>query len=298
MVTAVAAVSVVQVADSMVSGLLYGGLLAVTAVGLSLIFGVMRLINLAHGELLVLGAYLSFELTSWLGLDPIVSVLVVAPVLFLVALPLFRLLLAPVLSRGPEPAMLTTFALSIIAQSLFILLFSGDSRSLPAAYSTASLSFGGLQVSVIYLVSFVVGLVVCGVLDLIIRRTGFGRDIRAASEDSGAAEALGVNIRRTNLLVFGIAAACASIGGVLVGVSFSFTPTSGTNYLLTGFAVVVLGGLGSIRGTFVAALLLGVLESIGSLVLGDGYRDLIGFVVFLVVLSVRPQGLFGRRVLA
>lgn len=287
-----------QVVTALISGLLYGGLLAVTAVGLSLIFGVMRLINLAHGEFLILGAYLSFQLASWFGLDPILSTLIVAPVLFLVSLPLFRLLLSPVLTRGPEPAMLTTFALSIIAQSLYILVFSGDSRSLPASYATSSISIAGVSVSVAYVISFVIGIILCGALDLVIRFTSFGRDLRAASEDSATASALGVNIRRTNALVFGVAAACAGVGGVLVGVTFSFTPTSGTNYLLTGFAVVVLGGLGSIRGTLLAAVLLGVVESVGSLFLGDGYRDLIGFAVFLIVLSVRPQGLFGRKVLA
>jgi branched-chain amino acid transport system permease protein len=288
----------VVVGAALISGLLYGGLLAVTAVGLSLVFGVMRLINLAHGELLILGAYVSFQLASWLGLDPILSTLIVAPVLFVISIPLFRLLLSPLLTRGPEPAMLTTFALSIIAQSLFILVFSGDSRSLPASYATASVTIGGINVSVVYVISFVIGILLCGALDLMIRRTPFGRDLRAASEDSATASALGVNIRRTNLLVFGIAAACAGIGGVLVGVTFSFTPTSGTNYLLTGFAVVVLGGLGSIRGTFLAAVMLGVVESLGAMFLGDGYRDLIGFAVFLVVLSVRPQGLFGRKAFA
>jgi branched-chain amino acid transport system permease protein len=280
------------------SGLLYGGLLAITAVGLSLIFGVMRLINLAHGELLTLGAYVSFEVTQLFGLDPLVSIIIVAPVLFIIAVPLFQFLLAPVLARGPEPAMLTTFAVSIIAQSLFILAFSGDSRNLPAPYATQSFEFFGINVSTIYVYSFVIGLVVCGVLDFVIRRTSFGRDVRSASEDSAAASALGVNIRRTNLLVFGVAAVCAGIGGVLVGVTFSFTPTSGSTYLLTGFAVVVLGGLGSIRGTLIGAIALGILESIGASFIGDGYRDIIGFVVFLIVLSVRPQGLFGRKVLA
>lgn len=286
------------VLNALVTGALLGGLLAVTALGLSLVFGVMRLINLAHGELLVLGAYLAFEVTRHLGLDPLLSMVLVAPVMFLVALPVFRLLLVPVLDRGPEPAMLTTFGLSIIAQSLFILVFTGDSRSLSASYVTASWSVLGLNLPVMYLIAFAIGIALCGLLDQVVRRTAFGRDLRAASEDTAAAAALGVNIRRTHLIVFGISAACAGIGGVLVGTTFSFTPTTGLTYLLTGFAVVVLGGLGSVRGTLLGAVGLGIVESLGGAFFGDGYRDIVGFVVFLVVLVLRPQGLFGRTVMA
>lgn len=281
--------------DALASGILLGGLFAVAALGLSLVFGVMRMINLVHGEIIVLGAYLSLELTRVLGLDPLLSIVLVAPVLFLIALPLFRFVLEPVLAKGPEPALLTTFGLSIIAQSAFILLFSGDTQTLKAPYSSSSVSVAGFHLPVMYLVSFGVGLILCGAIDQLIRRTGFGREVRAAAEDHEAAATLGVDVRRTNRFVFALAAACAGIGGILVGSTFAFTPTSGLNYLLSGFAVVVLGGLGSVRGTLVGALTLGVIESVGAAFVGDGYRDFIGLVTFLVVLSVRPQGLFGRR---
>jgi branched-chain amino acid transport system permease protein len=281
--------------NALVSGLLLGGLFAVTALGLSLVFGVTRLINLAHGEVLVLGAYVSLALVRALGLDPLLSILIVAPVVFAVAVPIFWLLLAPVMGRGPEPAMLTTFGISVIAQSLFIMIFSGDSQTLAATYAARSVRVAGLHLPIMYLVSFAVGVGLCVLLDQAIRRTNFGREVRASSEDGEAAAALGVNVRRVHLLVFGIAAACTAIGGVLVGVTFAFTPTSGLTYLLSGFAVVVLGGLGSVRGTFLGALGLGLVESVGGSVFGDGYRDLVGFIVFLIVLSIRPQGLFGRR---
>jgi branched-chain amino acid transport system permease protein len=281
--------------NALVSGLLLGGLFAVTALGLSLVFGVTRLINLAHGEVLVLGAYVSLALVRALGLDPLLSILIVAPVAFAVAVPIFWLLLAPVMGRGPEPAMLTTFGISVIAQSLFIMIFSGDSQTLAASYAARSVRVAGLHLPIMYLVSFAVGVGLCVLLDQAIRRTNFGREVRASSEDGEAAAALGVNVRRVHLLVFGIAAACTAIGGVLVGVTFAFTPTSGLTYLLSGFAVVVLGGLGSVRGTFLGALGLGLVESVGGSVFGDGYRDLVGFIVFLIVLSIRPQGLFGRR---
>jgi branched-chain amino acid transport system permease protein len=283
-----------ELITALVTGTLLGGLFAITALGLSLVFGVMRLINLMHGELLVLGAYLALELVEHVGLDPLVAILVVAPAVFLVAYPLHRVLLEPLAAKGPEPALMTTFGLSVIAQNLFILIFSGDTQSLKAAYNSKSWTVLGIDLPIMYVVSFVLALVLCGGVHWLLQRTTLGREIRASSEDAPAASALGVDVRRVHGFVFGIAAACAAVGGVLVGTAFQFTPTTGTTYLLTGFVVVVLGGLGSVKGTLLGGLLLGVIESVGASFFGDGYRDFIGFVAFLVILSVRPQGLFGK----
>lgn len=283
-----------ELANALIAGLLLGGLFAVTALGLSLVFGVMRLINLVHGELIVLGAYLSLELMRRTGLDPLLTIVVVAPALFLVAVPIQRLLLEPLQSKGAEPALLTTFGLSIIAQNVFILIWSGDTQTLKASYATKSLKILGLHIPVMYLVSFGIGLALCGGVHLLVQRTGLGRSIRASSEDPEAAAVMGVDVPRVRVFVYGLAAACAAIGGVLLGTTFDFTPTTGLTYLLTGFVVVVLGGLGSVKGTFLGALLLGVIESVGGAFFGDGYREFIGFVAFLIVLSIRPQGMFGR----
>jgi branched-chain amino acid transport system permease protein len=281
-------------ADSLVSGLLLGGLFAVTAVGLSLVFGVMRLVNLAHGELMVLGAYLALELSRHAGLDPLLTIPVVMVALFVLGAPLHRVLLEPLMARGPEPVLLTTFALSVIAQNLFIVIWSGDTQALQASYVTGSVRVAGISVPATYLISFAIALALAAAVHLLLGRTSFGRQVRASSEDAEAASALGVNVARVHALVFGLAAACAAIGGVLVGITFDFTPTSGLTYLVSGFAVVVLGGLGSVKGTLYGAILLGVVENVGAAFFGDSYRDFIGFVVFLVVLSLRPQGLFGR----
>jgi branched-chain amino acid transport system permease protein len=280
--------------SALLSGVLLGGLFAITALGLSLVFGVMRLVNIVHGELIVLGAYIALELTRHGGLDPLLTILIVAPVLFVVAAPAYRVLLEPLMAKGPEPALLTTFALSVIAQNLYILFWSGDTQTLQASYATASVSVAGLRVPAMYLISFAIALVLCGAVHLMLQRTGLGREIRASSEDSEAAAGLGVNVVRVRVFVYGLAAACAAVGGVLVGITFDFTPTAGITYLLTGFAVVVLGGLGSVKGTLLGAILLGVIESVGAAFVGDGYRNFIGFVAFLIVLSLRPQGLFGR----
>jgi len=250
--------------SALITGVLLGGIFAITALGLSLVFGVMRLVNIVHGELIVLGAYLALELTRHAGLDPLVTILIVAPVLFGFALPLHRWLLEPLMSKGPEPALLTTFALSIIGQNIYILIFSGDTQSLQASYATSSLAFGSLRIPVMYLISFGIALVLSGGVHLMLQRTGLGREIRASSEDSVTAAGLGVNVTRVRMFVYGLAAACAAVGGVLVGLTFDFTPTSGITYLLTGFAVVVLGGLGSVKGTLIGAILLGVIESVGA----------------------------------
>lgn len=282
---------------ALVTGLLLGGLFTVTALGLSLIFGVLRLINLVHGELLVLGAYLSLELGRNAGLEPLLSLVVIVPAVLALGYPFERILLGPLIAKGPEPPLLTTFGLSVIGMNLFILVFSADTRSLQASYATDSMSVAGIDIPVIYAISFGFALVLTAATHLFLQRTAYGREIRAAAEDPVAAEVLGVNVARAYGLTYGIGAAFAAIGGVLVGLAFSFTPTTGTGYLLTGFTVVVLGGLGSLKGTLVGGLLLGVVESVGASFpqVGDGYRDFIGFVVFLIVLAIRPQGLFGRR---
>lgn len=281
-------------ATALVSGLLLGGLFAVTALGLSLVFGVMRLVNLVHGELVVLGAYLALEFSRHAGLDPLLTIPLVAPALFLVAAPVHRVLLEPLMPRGPEPALLTTFALSVIAQNLFILIWSGDTQALQGPYVTGSVALAGIRLPATYLIAFGIALVLAVAVHLLLQRSSLGRQIRASSEDAEAASVLGVNVARVHTFVFGLAAACAAIGGVLIGITFDFTPTTGITYLVSGFAVVVLGGLGSVKGTLLGAILLGVIESTGAAFFGDDYRDFIGFATFLVVLSLRPQGLFGR----
>jgi branched-chain amino acid transport system permease protein len=283
-----------ELVTALVSGLLLGGLFAITALGLSLVFGVMRLINLVHGELIVLGAYLAYMLLDSFGIDPLIGLLLVCPAMFVIAYPVQRLLLNPLMDKGMEPPLLTTFGLSIIAQNLFILIFSGDSKSLDTSYSSSSLSLGSVTVPAMYGVAFLFAIALAAGTHLVLQRTAAGRAVRASSENPVAAEVLGIDVGRTYGLVYGFAALCAGIGGVLVALSFSFGPTSGTTYLLTGFAVVVLGGLGSVKGTLFGGLLLGVIESLGGAFFGDGYRDFIGLVAFLVILSIRPQGLFGR----
>ena len=283
--------SVEVVGSSVASGFLLGGILALTALGLSIVLGVMRLVNLAHGELLVGGAYAGLFLLQLTGIDPLLGLVLVGAFIALLSVPVYRFLLAPLAGTGAEAPMMTTFGISIILQNVFILAFSADTRSIERDYATAALTIGPVTVAWIYLIGFLISVVVIVLVHLLVSRTGFGRDLRASATDAGAAAAVGVDVRRVHLLTFALGAACPAIGGTLIGITFSFTPTIGAGYLLTDFAIVVLGGLGNIFGTLVGGVMLGVLESFGAVVLGDGYRELIGLLVFLIALALRPQGL-------
>jgi branched-chain amino acid transport system permease protein len=280
------------IVSSLASGFLLGGTLALTALGLSIVLGVMRLVNLAHGIFLVAGAYAAFYLRQATGLDPLVTLVVVAAVVGAVALPVQRFLLEPLAKYGAEAPMMTTFGLAIVLENFFVLNFSADTRSIETSYAAMPIQLGPVSVPLVYLICFAISVCVILAVHVIVSRSRFGRDLRASAVDPDAAAVLGVDVRRVHTLTFALGAACAAIGGTLIGILFSFTPTSGATYLLTDFAIVVLGGMGNILGTLGGGIVLGVLQSLAGITLGDGYRDLIGLVVFLAMLAVRPRGLF------
>lgn len=276
------------------NGLLLGGLYAITALGFSMIFGVMGLMNVVHGELLVLGAYLCLFISTALGIDPFLSTLIVAVLLFALGYLLQFFVFNPVMERGVEPALLTAFGLSIIAQSLFLFYWTTNTRSINTTYSQIGLKVFGMYLPVMYLISFGLSLVLIAGIHLFMARTYLGKAIRAATQDPQTAQVMGVNVKRVYAFTYALAAAIAALGGTLIGMTFSFVPSSGLSWLLKGFVIVVLGGMGSIVGTLAGALLLGVVEGVGAATMGTGYRDLIGLVIILVVLVARPTGLFGK----
>lgn len=279
------------IASSLVSGFLLGGILALTALGLSIVLGVMRLVNLAHGEFLIAGAYTALFLLNFTGIDPLVALLPIGLLLACIAFPIQRYLLMPLAGGGPEAPMMTTFGISIILQNMYVFLFSGDTRSIDRSYATASLTIGPVTIAWIYIIGFVISVAILLAVHYLVSSTAYGRDLRASAADPKAAAAIGVNVRKLHALTFALGAACAGMGGTLIGLAFSFTPSSGATYLLNDFAIIVLGGLGNIMGTLIGGITLGLLQSVGGIVLGDGYRDLVGLVVFLIVLAIRPQGL-------
>ena len=276
------------------SGLLVGGLFATSALGLSLVLGVTRLVNLVHGDLVVIGSYVAFSVYAGWGLDPLLGLPLIALAGAVIGGTIQRTLLQPLIKHGADASLLTTFALSIVVQNVLVLIFRGDTRSIDRPYTRSVLEIGSITVPYIYLIAFGVSMAVCGAVLVLVTRTSFGRRLRAASEDDRAAAVLGVRVGWLKTLTYALAAATSAVAGALLGMCFSFTPTSGTEYLLTGMAVVVIGGLGSIKGTVVGGLLLGLVEAWGAYFYGDGYRLFFGLLAFLVLLVLRPQGLYGR----
>lgn len=277
-----------------VNGFFLGGLYAVVAIGLSLVFGVMRLVNVTHGEYLIAAAYLNLVIAGLLGVDPLLATFLSIPVLFIVGYAIQRWVLNPVMGKGMEPALLMAFGLSIIAQNGMILAFGGDPRTITTQFSQQGVQIVGVTVPTIYVVSLFMGILLIFGLHLFINRTYMGKAIRAATQDPETAEVMGIDVNSIYAITYGIGAGLAAFGGLLIGAAFSFVPASGFYWLLKSFVVVVLGGMGSIVGTLAGGLVLGSAEGIGAAVLGTGYRDMIGFLIFLLVLLIRPRGLFGQ----
>lgn len=280
--------------STIASGVLLGGMLGLAALGLSIVLGVMRLVNLAHGNFLVVGAYAGFYFLQFTGIDPLLGLPVIALVMAALAIPLYRLLLQPLAERGAEAQMMTMFGISIILENAFVLAFSADTRSIARDYATWPVNIGPVTLPLIYIIGFGVSVVCIFAVHLLVSRTPFGRDLRASAADAGAAAAIGVDVKRVQMLTFALGAACAGVGGTLMGAAFQFNPSSGGPYLLNALAVIVLGGLGNVLGALVGGVALGALQSLGGLALGDGYRDVVGMALFLLVLAFRPDGFLGR----
>lgn len=277
--------------SALVQGVLIGGLYAITGLGLTLVFGVLRMVNLAHGEMVLLGSYLAFVVCDATGLDPLLALPVVALGGGLGGWALHRFLLARIGEFGPDQLLVATFGISLLLQAAFAQKYGYDPRSLPAPYADAGMTILGVRVQAAYVVVLGVAVVVTCASWWALERTRWGAMVRASGKDPVVAGAVGIDVRRVQALVFGVATAIAAIGGVMVGLVASFTPVSGPAYLVFGFAVVVLGGIGSISGTFVAAMAIGVLQTLSTQAFGGGYRDFIVYAAFLLVLALRPQGL-------
>jgi branched-chain amino acid transport system permease protein len=287
------------VAQNLVFGLFVGGLYGMAAVGLSLVFGVLRVLNVAHGELLMLGGYASFWLFSLAKIDPFVSLLICAPLLFLTGVGLNQGLFRHVSRLDEENriknSLLISFGLTLILQNLAIQLWTADERAITTPYAGWGISVLGVALPFTRLAGLLVALVIILALHLFLQRTYLGKAIRATALDWEAATLAGVDVRRVYLITFALGSALAGLAGTLVSIGYSIAPSIGVSWTLKALVVVVLAGLGSIFGAFTAGLLLGMAEALSLFVVGATYREVVGLVLFLLVLLLRPQGLFGRR---
>lgn len=284
--------------QNVVNGLLIGGVYALIGVGLTLIFGVMRTINFAHGEFVVLGMYCAIVFNAALGWDPYFSLVVALPAGFLAGVLVQRLILAIIGDAPEEASLLATLGLSLIIANALLLTFGGEPKSVLVPYASSTVTLpGDVHVSVVLLLAGIATVLGIGSLYLLLNRTEIGRAIRGTAENRLGAELVGINTKRIHAIVFGLGTMLAIAAGVaLIPLLFVSPTTTGGVFTLKAFVVTVLGGLGNIGAAIGGGLLLGVVEVLGASYLTSEYRDAYGLIAFLLVLLFRPQGLFGRTV--
>jgi branched-chain amino acid transport system permease protein len=290
--------SVSFLAQNLIFGALTGAIYGVAAAGLSLVFGVLRVLNVAHGELIMLGGYITFWMFASYRLDPFLSIVLVVPALVAVGLLLHQGLFARVETLDEEPriknSLLIGFGLALVLHALAIRLWTADDRAVNTAYSGTVIVAAGLVFPVVRLASLAVAGLAVGAVHLFLHRTDTGAAIRATAEDWQAAILMGIDVRRTYLVAFALGSALAGVAGTLVAVGYSVSPAIGLEWTLKALIVVVLAGLGSMPGTLLGGMLLGAAEAASSIVIGGAYREVVALLLFITVLMVRPQGLFGR----
>jgi branched-chain amino acid transport system permease protein len=288
-----------QLPQNLVIGLLVGGLYGLAAVGLSLMFGVTKILNVSHGELLMLGGYASFWLFTLFDVDPFLGLPAVILALVVLGFILYKLVFGRMTTLGEEDkiknTMLVGFGIGIVLQNVAQRLWTADQRGVTTAYSSAVFTVFGVRFPIVRVASFLIALFVMVALQLFLKRTYFGKAIRATVQDWEAAAVLGISTDRVYLVSFLMGAGLAGLAGALVSVGYSIEPSMGLEWTLTSLIVMVLGGLGSFVGTFVAGVLLGITQSLTSLLLGGAYREMVALILFLLVLTIRPQGLFGTK---
>jgi branched-chain amino acid transport system permease protein len=277
-----------------ISGLLIGFIFSLIAVGLTLIWGVMDILNFAHGDFLMLAMFSSFMMFANLGLDPLLSLPLVVVLLFLVGLLTFRLVIRPVLGYPGLIALLATFGLSIFIRNMVLFILGPNYRVInQSILAGKNFSLLGLHFSVAQVVSAVGCVVITYAVYLLIARTKYGRSLRATSLDKDTALLMGINTNRVFALTFGLGAACVGVAGGLLSNFYPIFPEVGLNFAIMSFVIVALGGFGNIGGAFLAGILVGLVENVGGFLIGPEFKYTLVFVLYLIVISIRPKGLFG-----
>ena len=276
-----------------ISGLLLGGVYALFAAGMNMIFGVLRVINLAHGELMMLGAYTTFWLYALAGVNPLLSIPVSALLMFSLGAVIERTMIERVVGQPLLSSLLLTFGLSTLFMGIALLLWTANFRSVP--YLTGSVNLFGLNLSQTRLVAFAVAVAVTGLTFGFLRFTTFGKAIRATAQNAEVAQVCGINVGRVRLVTFALGSAMAAVAGSLIAMIFTVSPEMGRVFIGRAFAIVVLGGLGSFIGAFIGALVLGVVETLAAYFTDTQLAEGVSYAVLVLVLLLRPSGLFGER---
>ena len=284
-----------QLPALLVSGLLLGMLYVVVSIGISLIFGVMRVMNFAHGEVVMLGMYGAYWAHEAAGVDPYAAGLVIVPVVFVLCVTVLRRFVLWLVSSPPLVQVFATLGLSIALQNLALVLWSGNYRSVQMAYSGTLVPLGTLQIPLTRLVVFVAALAVALGLHLFLKYSYFGKAVRATAQGRRTALLMGIDVDRVHVVVFALGIAITTLSGILLMPIYTVYPGSGFQFALIAFVVVVLGGLGSLPGVIAGGLLIGLVEVFSGYFLAPSLTQVVYFAVFIVVLIVRPAGLLGQR---
>ncbi len=282
----------------LINGVLLGGLYACASIGFSVIWGVMNLINLAHGSMIILGAYITYVINSATGLDPFLTVPISGAALFLLGFMVQKYLINHVIEGSVFMTLILTFGLDLLLVNMNIVLFTADLRSITPSYAGLGWEIGTIRVPYARLGVFVFALVLTLILSLLMNRTKLGNAIKATSFDKDAAGLVGVNVFQVYAITFGLGAAMAGMAGSLTSVMYPFSPVLGGAFTMKAFVIVVLGGLGSVPGAIVGGLILGIVENFASVLLEPGYKDAISFMLLVAILVLRPRGILGKQFFA
>jgi branched-chain amino acid transport system permease protein len=285
----------ITVGQLVLSGILIGSVYALMSVGLTLIFGVLRIVNFAHGEFLMMAMYGAWAVTKFLGLNPFVAVVAVVPGMFLFGLIVHRLIVGPALDKPHLVVVFATMALSILMQNLALMLFSADLFDVPPLLGGRSLALGPFYARPELLIGFAVALAVTFALQGLLKTTYLGKAIRATVQDGEAAMLMGIPVPRIFLITFAGGSALVGLAGCMMMPLFSVFPTVGLNFVLIAFVIVVLGGMGSIEGALLGGICIGVVQSISGYYVAPAYAQMFFFILFLLVMVFRPTGLLGRK---
>jgi branched-chain amino acid transport system permease protein len=287
---------VTLVAQGLVSGVLFGGVYSLMAVGLTLIFGVMRVINFAHGDMMVWGMYLAWLLATRLGIEPALGFTICAGALFLLGVAVQRNLVDRLGDAPHEMQILLLLGVALVLENLALMVFGPDPQRVRSPLALWTLWIGPVFVDMARLVAFVVALALTCALWVFLRRTDLGRAMRATADNPYGALVVGTDVRRVYAAAFGIGAACVGAAGALVSPILPFSPSVGLSASVASFNIVIIGGMGSLPGAFAGGLLVSVAESLGAVFLSPSMKELVSFGLLIVILLFRPTGLFGRRV--
>lgn len=290
-------IELISLFQNLSNGILIGAVYALIGVGLTLVFGVMRTINFAHGDFVVMGMYLALAMNSAFGWDPYVAIIFAIPLGFLLGALIQKFALSRIINSSPEAMMLATLGVSLVAANTLFLIFGGEPQSVHVSYASSTVKLGDINISIVLLFAGLITFLVISGMFYILNKTEVGRAIRATAENRIGAEIVGVNTKKIQAIVFGMGTALAFSAGVaLIPVLFASPVTTGASFTLKAFVVTVLGGLGNIGAAVAGGLILGIVEIFGASYLSSAYRDAYGLLAFLIVLLLKPEGLFGKTI--